>query len=121
MKNLYNVAAFATTMLVMGKAHANGANDAMEQITTASSGIPNFMMIGAYIMGIGFAITGLLKVKEAVENPGKESIKDGLFRLLIGGGLLALGTIMSYMVDTAAETRTAQVDLATLDTLDFNQ
>lgn len=103
---LYNVATYATPMLIVAKqARAAGEDGGavIESITTAGADIPTFMMMGAYIMGIGFAITGLLKIKEAVENPGKESIKDGIFRLVIGGGLLALGTIMNYMVGTATE------------------
>ena len=120
---LYTVATYATPMLIVAKqaqAQTTDGGEVISSITTAGEDIPTFMMMGAYIMGIGFAITGLLKIKEAVENPGKESIKDGIFRLVIGGGLLALGTIMNYMVGTATDDTTQFSSVQTAPTLSLN-
>lgn len=102
---MYRFGAFLTTMMMTAEANAStNANTMISNITGRTTNIVQFMMIGAYLVGIAFAITGLLKVKAAVENPGKEQVKDGLFRLLIGGGLLALGTVLDTMFGTVSST-----------------
>lgn len=118
------IGAFATTMFITSKAFAQGAQPAetanitMKKIADNTSNLPQLMMIAAYIIGIGFAISGLLKVKESVENPGQAPIKDGFMRLLIGGGLLALGFVIDNMVGTIGGDTGQEVSVVTTKTWD---
>jgi hypothetical protein len=50
------------------------------------------------------AIAGIYKLKEAVDNPGQNSIQDGFIRLAAGGALIALPTIVSTMGGTFGQT-----------------
>jgi uncharacterized membrane protein HdeD (DUF308 family) len=62
--------------------------------------VPAFITTLTYIVGILLAIAGIYKLKEAVDNPGQNSIQDGFIRLAAGGALIALPTIVSTMGGT---------------------
>ena len=63
----------------------------------AFGGLPGLISMAAYIMGIVFAIGGILKIKDHVEDPGRTELKSGAIRLVIGGALFALPFIMTVM------------------------
>ena len=54
----------------------------------------------AYVMGVGFAIAGLFKLKEHVDDPGGSAMKDALIRLGLAGALL----ILPFVINTSADT-----------------
>ena len=45
-----------------------------ERITTSFGGLPGLISMAAYIMGIVFAIGGILKIKDHVEDPGRTEL-----------------------------------------------
>ncbi len=68
-----------------------------ERITQSFGGVTGLISMFAYLMGIIFAIGGILKIKDHVEQPEKTELKSGAIRLVIGGALFALPTIMTMM------------------------
>lgn len=103
-KNLYLKGLSASLLgigfLVFSKAsYAQGFNDRMTEVAGNLTFLPQFLTIIAYVAGIGFAIIGLLKLKEANEDP-RVPIKIGVGRLLIGGFLLALGFTLDVIYGT---------------------
>ena len=98
----YRVAALATTGFMMGlsDAHANGFQDASDNIQSSAQNIPELISTVAYIGGAGMGVAGVLKLKQHVDNPGQNPLKDGLVRLGAGGGLLALPFVLESMTST---------------------
>ena len=83
-----------------------------ERITTSFGGLPGLISMAAYIMGIVFAIGGILKIKDHVENPGQTELKSGAIRLVIGGALFALPFVMGVMTATVGDqTQTTKVNV----------
>ena len=61
--------------------------------------LPGLVTGLAYLLGLVAGVTGLLKIKEHVENP-QTPVKEGLIRLLVGGMLFALPTIYAASYNT---------------------
>lgn len=74
-----------------------------ERITTSFGGLPGLISMFAYLMGIIFAIAGILKIKDHVEDPGRTDLKSGAIRLIVGGALFALPFIMDTMTATVGD------------------
>lgn len=84
-----------------------------ERVTTSFGGLPGLISMAAYIMGIVFAIGGILKIKDHVENPGQTDLKSGAIRLVVGGALFALPFVMGVMTSTVGD-QTQNVNVTTL-------
>lgn len=88
-------------------AHAGGGggntfDQVWGSITGGIGGLPSLISVGAYIFGILFAVLGVLKIKEHVENPQQTPLKDGAVKLAAGGALFSLPfltDIMSNLID----------------------
>lgn len=85
-------------------AHAGGNtfDQVWQSITDGVGGLPSLISVGAYIFGILFAVLGVLKIKEHVENPQQTPLKDGAIKLAAGGALFSLPfltDIMSNLID----------------------
>lgn len=70
-------------------------NTIFERIVTSFSSLPDVIAMFSYLMGIIFAISGVLKIKDHVEAPDKHDLKGGAIRLIVGGALFALPTLMA--------------------------
>jgi intracellular multiplication protein IcmD len=92
-------AAFVMGTLVSSDAHASGKtfNDIAANITKGIQNLPGLVGAVCYIMGLIFAVLGILKIKDHVENPSQTPLKDGAIRLAVGGGLFALPIITASM------------------------
>jgi hypothetical protein len=100
-------AAFTMGMMTSGKAYAGGAaaaaagtptfNTIATNITTSIASLPGFLTAVSYMMGLLFAVLGILKIKDHVENPSQTQLKDGAIRLAVGGGLFTLPIITQAM------------------------
>lgn len=75
-------------------------NTIFERITTSFQSLPDLIAMFSYLIGIVFAIAGILKIKDHVEAPDKTDLKSGAIRLVAGGALFALPTIMQTMTAT---------------------
>ena len=59
--------------------------------------VPSLISALAYLLGLLFGVTGLLKLKDHIENPDQNPLKEAIIRLLIGGALFALPNIYDAM------------------------
>jgi hypothetical protein len=69
-------------------------NDIAGNIIGGIGSLPGMITAIAYLMGVLFALLGILKIKDHVENPSNTPLKDGAIRLAIGGALFALPIAM---------------------------
>jgi len=87
-----------------------GFSTIFERVAVSFGGLPGLISMAAYIMGIVFAIGGILKIKDHVENPGQTDLKSGAIRLVVGGALFALPFVMSVMTSSVGDqTQTTNV------------
>jgi hypothetical protein len=98
-------AAYTTGLILSQEALAQAGvgqetDDFLGNLIDEIATVPAFITTLTYIVGILLAIAGIYKLKEAVDNPGQNSIQDGFIRLAAGGALIALPTIVSTMGGT---------------------
>lgn len=92
----YQFAAMATTsLLVSNSAFAGGSGfqDISDNIMKSVSDIPKLLSVMSYLVGLGLAIAGVLKLKAHVDNP-QTPLKEGVIRLGAGGALFALPAVI---------------------------
>lgn len=75
-------------------------NDVLENIIDGISNLPGLVTGVAYLLGLVLCVTGIVKVKDHVENPDRVELKEGVARLLIAGALFALPTMFSAIENT---------------------
>lgn len=118
-KTINKATSYASASLVVGLMSASEANAAAantasfstisQTITSQIGGLPGFITALSYIMGTLFAVLGILKIKDHVENPSNTPLKDGAIRLAVGGGLFTVPLItaaMQNLVGTGTGTQT---------------
>lgn len=72
-------------------------NFILSSIITSVRFVPGLIAAVAYLLGLLFGVIGLLKIKEHIENPEQNNLKEGVIRLLVGGALFALPTVYDAM------------------------
>ncbi len=92
-------AAFTLGAMTSTSAHASSKtfNDIASNIVGGIATIPGLISAICYVMGLLFAVLGILKIKDHVENPSQTQLKDGAIRLCIGGALLGLPILLQSM------------------------
>ncbi len=75
-------------------------NNILANIVDAIHDFPGLVSAAAYLLGLLFGVSALIKIKEHVETPDNVPLKEGVIRLLAGGAFFALPTI--YMAMTTA-------------------
>ena len=55
------------------------------------------VVAGAFFVGIIMVITGLIKLKNAADNPNQAKYSDGLWRLAVGAGLIAIPAVTGIL------------------------
>ena len=95
----YTSASFVTGLMSSTDAKAADAtfSTISNNITAQIGGLPGFITAISYIMGTLFAVLGILKIKDHVENPSNTPLKDGAIRLAVGGGLFTVPLITEAM------------------------
>ncbi len=116
-------AAIMTGMLSASDAMAqntggNNFNQIARNINTSIDQLPGLLSAICYLMGLIFAVFGVLKIKDHVEKPSNVPLKEGAIALIAGGSLFALPAILEAMQNTIG-TGTA-VDAAQLNKAKFN-
>jgi hypothetical protein len=90
--------------LASQQAHAAPAagtiGEAINNVSKANQGWGGLLSGLAYIVGILFAITGVFKFKDHVDNPQQTPISAGIKRFLAGGMLFALPFMRHALVDS---------------------
>lgn len=123
-KKLNKLTAYTSASLVAGlmtSTHAEAAAPASgasfttitQNITTQIGGIPGFITALSYIMGTLFAVLGILKIKDHVENPSNTPLREGAIRLAVGGGLFVVPLITEAMQNLVGTTGTG-VDIQSM-------
>lgn len=74
----------------------------LENIIDSLEEIPGLITGVGYMLGLILGVTGLLKIKEHVEEPGRVPLKDGVIRLIVGGMLFAIPTVYYAMMSFVA-------------------
>ena len=91
-------AAFVAGILMQSEAYAgDGFSKITKNIVTSFDNVPSAISTLSYIGGIGFGVAGVIKLKQHVDNPQNAPLKEGLIRLIAGGGLLALPAVFDAM------------------------
>lgn len=65
--------------------------------------IPGVISVVAYLLALLFGVSGLLRLKEHVEDPERVSLKEPVIRLLAGGALFALPVIYDAMFNLVGD------------------
>lgn len=113
-KKMNRLGAYASASLVSGLMSSTDANatsgtsftSITQNITGQIGGIPGFITAIAYIMGTLFAVLGILKIKDHVENPSNTPLREGAIRLAVGGGLFVVPLITEAMQNLVGTTGT---------------
>lgn len=112
-------AAFVMGTMVSTEANAAAGAASFNQIgsniTAGIASLPGLLTAVSYIMGLIFAVLGILKIKDHVENPSQTQLKDGAIRLAVGGGLFALPIITSSMQALINNGNAGAIDANTLN------
>lgn len=90
-----NVKATASTGLTV--------NSLFDRLISDSDYIPGLIAIIAYMLGVLISISGLLKIREHVDDPTRTAIREPVIRLLIAGALFSLPTVYTAMYQTLAD------------------
>lgn len=105
----YTAASVVVGLMSSTEAHAttpNTFNSISRNITQQISDLPGMLTALAYILGVLFAVLGILKIKDHVENPSNSPLKEGLIRLLIGGALFVVPMLTEAMQNLVGTTGT---------------
>ena len=105
-------AAFVMGTLVSNEANAGNKtfNDIATNITDGINTLPGLLAAVSYMMGLIFAVLGVLKIKDHVENPSQTQLKDVAIRLAIGGALFAIPIVTASMQDLINNGDTTTID-----------
>ena len=105
-------AAFVMGTLVSNEANAGNKtfNDIATNITDGINTLPGLLAAVSYMMGLIFAVLGVLKIKDHVENPSQTQLKDGAIRLAIGGALFAIPIVTASMQELINNGDTNTID-----------
>jgi anti-sigma factor RsiW len=96
----YALAASATVFLMAEVANAQSNENIgqkAEQLKTQFGSLGKALVAGAFFIGIILVITGLIKLKAASENPNQAKYSDGLWRLAVGAGLIAIPAVTGIL------------------------
>lgn len=77
----------------------SNANAIMDSIIDSIEETPALVSAVAYLLALVFGISGLLKLKEHVENPEQVHLRESVVRLLAGGALFAIPIIYQGMME----------------------
>lgn len=125
-KFYYGVGASITTGLVMAANDAQAAagntfSTIAENINTSISSVPGLITGLSYLLGLVLGVLGVMKIKDHVENPQQNPLKEGAIRLAAGGALFALPILFDSMLNTinGGGGTAATTKAATLNKVDF--
>ncbi len=120
-KSLQMSAAFvAGYMMTSSEVQANNFNNIGVNIVSSISSMPALLSAISYMFGILLGVLGIMKIKDHVENPGNEPLKNGAIRLAAGGALLALPIVFESMVETIDAGGTgAGASVASVNSIDW--
>ena len=75
-------------------------NDIAKNVTSSTEFLPSFVALISYLSGLIFAVIGIFKTIEHVNNPSQTPIRVPIIRFLIGGALFALPIVIEAALTT---------------------
>jgi hypothetical protein len=81
-------------------ASAQGVGTMAQTVNDQISSMGTLLLGGSFLGGVGIVGSGLMKLKAAADSQGREPYGPGLWRLGVGGGLVALPTFSATFRDT---------------------
>ena len=75
-------------------------SDIAENIIVSIEDLPKLLTGLAYLLGLLYGTTGILKIKDHVENPSNVKLQEGAIRMVSGGALFALPIVIEAMRNT---------------------
>ncbi len=76
-------------------------------ITSQVGSVGKLAVGGAFLAGVGMVATGLMKLKAASESNGQVKYSEGLWRMAVGAGLVAVPAVTGSLVSSANLTGTS--------------
>ena len=91
------------SVIASESAHAAGTNLSSMVASTGNNvaSFPKLISAACYVGGATFVGTGVMKVKQHVDNPGQTPLREGLVRLGAGGVLVAAPALTSVMTTSS--------------------
>jgi hypothetical protein len=83
--------------VVADSAHATQLTDMVASTGNNVASFPKLISAACYVGGAAFVGTGVMKVKQHVDNPGQTPLREGLVRLGAGGVLVAAPALTNVM------------------------
>ena len=88
-------------MLAPSKGQAVTDLDSLtQQVGEQTGNIPTFINIICYIFGVALVALGIVKLKQHIEQPSNNPLKDGIARVAFGALLLALPFVLQLVLKT---------------------
>jgi hypothetical protein len=100
LKKPWGVLAAAAAALAPSAAGAQGVGTMAQTVNGQISSLGTLLLGGSFLTGVGMCGAGLMKLKAAADSQGREPYGPGLWRLGVGGGLVALPTFSATFRDT---------------------
>jgi hypothetical protein len=91
------IASGLITTVIADAAHATAITDMTQSTGAQVATFPKLISAACYVGGAAFVGTGVMKVKQHVDNPGQTPLREGLVRLGAGGVLVAAPALTSVM------------------------
>jgi hypothetical protein len=93
-------AASVGAVVAPAAASAQGVGTMAQTVNGQISSLGTLLLGGSFLGGVGLCGAGLMKLKAAADSQGREPYGPGLWRLGVGGGLVALPTFSATFRDT---------------------
>lgn len=91
-------------LFISNPVFAQDITDVSENIVASGALLPGFIAGLSYLLGLLFAVQGVLKLKDHVENPGQGSgqtpIRTPMIRLFIGGAFFSLPIVTQTLYNS---------------------
>ncbi len=75
-------------------------NQILRNIIDSLQDVPGLITAAGYLLGLVLGVSGILKLKEHVDNPDQVPLREGVIRFLIGGALFSLPAIYVAMYES---------------------
>jgi hypothetical protein len=87
--------------VVASEANAQNLSSMVNSTGNNVASFPKLISAACYVGGAAFVGTGVMKVKQHVDNPGQTPLREGLVRLGAGGVLVAAPALTNVMTESS--------------------
>jgi hypothetical protein len=94
----WGVLVFAFSIMASPAFAGTDVDDVSKNIIKSAENLPGLLTVLSYLLALLLGVTGVLKLKEHVENPSQAPLRTAIIRFIIGGALLALPMIYEAML-----------------------